>query len=449
MIRRLVTTAAAIVVVLPISGAALAAPERRVWVGSVVASTAYAANHTLYSVQRVVDCKSDCTRLMRSDDGGASWRPAAASAWSGASVVAARLGGREVLVSPSQDGIEVSYDGGEAFEAINSPTGAVDVAPSATGGLDVVVSGADGQYLLELPGGDVRKLEGTSLDSAQISFHPSWPEVPEGQPAALASGAHPRTGLPVVQPCDASLTCTGGTAVDTKPGLAPLHLSPRFDRDGIVFAAHIRGGLFRSTDRGRSFRPVRVAPATDKELISTVQSMAFGQASVFAGVLSVSGKEGGSGRIDGGVYRSDDAGVTWDKVGGASDLDRGVTALAAAGDRVLAAPMSAFAAPAAPVLCSVDLEAWRTSCPAVEPAGEPAARSSNEGAGDTSKGGRGEKRAEDRARGGDEQERRGDGNTRAAGDSSSSSSSPVAVLALLGAAGLAIAAAAMRSLVKR
>lgn len=383
---------------------------------------------------------------MRSADGGASWDRLPARRWSGTQVAVSDAGDGDVLVSAAEDGIQVSRDGGLSFQAFDSPIGQIDVRPLEGEEVAVLISGDQGQHLLNLPEGSVRRVPGTTLESAQLVFHPAWPKVPPGQPAALASAAHPGTGLPVVQRCDASFSCTGGTVVSTEVGVAKLYVSPRFGRDGTVFAAPNRGGLFRSTDGARTFRPVTVTPATKRQLISTVQALSFDGGDVFAGLLTVSGKSGGSGKLAGGVYRSDDGGVTWSKVGGASDLDRGVTAVAAAGDRLLAAPMGAFEAPAAPVLCSVGDEGWRTSCPAAAgeaSAGEVAARGAgghrpggDGGAGRGTKGGRGNR--QDRDRGPSESD-----TTRAAGDSSAASRGVVAALAV---GALVLALAALRSL---
>lgn len=434
---------------------ARSAPKPKVWVSSITPSPAYASNHTLYSVWQSFDCETGCTNLTRSTDGGASWVDLPARRWSGTEVAASNAGGEDVLVSAADDGIQISRDRGLSFDAFESPTGQIDVRPLPGQGLAILISGEEGQHLLEAPEGSVRRVPGTTLKSAQLVFHPAWPRVPRGHPAAFASGSDPATGVPVLQPCDASFSCSGGTTIDTEPGVARLFVSPSFSRDHTMFAAHIRGGLFRSDDGGASFHRVAVTPSDPRRLISTVQAIAFTRdfhatgrrGSVYAGLLEVSGRPGGKGKSSGGVYRSEDGGVTWSKVGGAGDLDRGVTALAVADDRVLGAPLSAFDNPVAPILCSVGLGPWRSSCP---PAGSSdGAPAPARGAGGSSSSSRASRESEARGRKGATEERgrhlRAADDTRAI-DERDTSSSPT-LLAIL--AGLAIFVVCVRFLARR
>ncbi|MFN2586622.1 MAG: WD40/YVTN/BNR-like repeat-containing protein [Actinomycetota bacterium] len=386
-------------------------------------------------------------RLFRSTDGGASWTRLAARGWSGTQLVLARGGDEDVLISPGTAGIEVSMDGGLSFETLRAPTGHVDARPLGGGRVAALASGETGQHLLTVPGGGVRAVPGTALENAQLVFHPDWPEVPPGQPSAFASGTDSSTGLPVLQKCDEGFLCSKAAVVDAQPGVAVPFVSPGFANDATIFAAHQRGGLFRSDDGGATFRPVTVVPPDPRRLIWTVPAMAFSRdfdaaaprGSAYLGLISLSGKPGGSGRLAGGVYRSSDGGRTWRKVGGASDLDRGVTALAVAGDRVLAAPLGAFDRPAAPILCSTGLRSWRTACPVAGPPDEAAASFPAQGgktsrgrpAGPTDTRGEGHRSREDR--------RHLDRAGRAAPPDGGSATSIAAVLGGLTALGVALA----------
>lgn len=353
---------------------AASAPKSGVWVSSITPSPQYALNHRLYAVQQLLGCKEKCTKLMHSADGGASWRPLPSKGWSGTELLVVELSGEDVLVSMGNEGIQVSADGGLSFDTFRSPTGQLDALATSDEALGALISGDGRQYLLNFPDGELHELAGSDLQSARLSFHPSWPRVPAGQPTAFASGIHPSTGFPVLQRCDASFSCSRSTVIDTKMGLAHLFVSPGFARDQTIFAVHSRGGLLRSSDGGDSFHPVLVAPRGSRQLISTVQTMAFSRdfdaatmrGAAYAGLVSVSGKLGRTGKVTGGVYRSRDGGISWAKLGPESDLDHGATAVAVAGDRVLAAPLGAFDKPVARILCLVEAASWAPSCPSTE-----------------------------------------------------------------------------------
>lgn len=369
-----VAATAACVAAAPTSVAASPAAQRRAIVTSVIVSPTYAQSHRVYAVRHWDPCPhGTCEELLRSDDGGGTWRSARASGWTGTTLEAGLLSGQEVLLSPAGSGLDVSMDGGDSFRAEAVPSSFVSVAHPAGTSLTLLTSTSAGRSsLLTLPANDLREVAGSDLRQAQLYVNPAYPHVPSGQPYAIAGGADSQTGFPTIELCDAGLRCTSPRPVVSERDYPFLFMSPRFDGDHVLFANTTRLGLFRSTDGGLSFAPVVIAPKASNTLIQTVQALGFttdfdGAAhhgSVYAGVLGVNRPHTQEDEaLVGGVYRSIDGGINWRKVGAPSRLDGGVTALAVAPDgRVFAAYLAGATKGVAHVLCTVDDKSWHSSC---------------------------------------------------------------------------------------
>lgn len=375
-------------------GLASAAPEARskdrsdsVWILSIKVSQDYEHTRTIYSVRRRRTCERNCRELLRSTDGGRTWEVREARRWAGMAMFVTRLEGEEVLLSSGPAGIQVSRNGGTSFHTYPAPEGRIDVAPERDGGLAILISGTYGRYYLyRLPSRRLMKVTGSRLGQAQLVFHPAYPKVPVGQPHALAAGTDRASDLPVIERCDERFACSGGTVVVPSKDFPRVFPSPSFGRDHTLFVATVQGRFLRSSDAGATFAPVAVTVPAGDQIISTVQALAFShdfdaterRGRVSVGLLSVSGKPGGAGRVTGGVYTSRDAGASWSKVGRRSQLDAGVTALAAPPDgRLLAAHIDMSRDGRGGILCTTDLRQWRRSCPAYRSALQEQAQGRN------------------------------------------------------------------------
>lgn len=335
----------------------------RLWVLSL--EEAPGGSGDLFAVRRRLEPDREETELLRLSDG--TWESLPARGWTGLELDAVRLGDRPLLLSPVGDALQVSSDEGRSFQSHSIPAEHVSAAPSPDGGLHILTSSAEqGHHLYGLPSKRFRPLPDPPVDRGRFFFHPDHPELDVDEPHAFVAGVEPATGFPAVARCDASFRCDDPSLVASVEDVPTLYLSPSFGEDRTLYAATTQNGLFRSSDGGRTFAPVRIRPPGPDELITTVQSMAFrprgGEGrpmTAYAAVLAVSGEgSGGEAETSGGVFASSDGGVTWEKVGGSSPLDTGATALADEGERLFAAFLDLRARPSAGILCTLDEASW-------------------------------------------------------------------------------------------
>jgi hypothetical protein len=116
--------------------------------------------------------------------------------------------------------------------------------------------------------------------------------------------------------------------------------------------------------------PITVMAPGPQTLITTITGLAFShdfdavdrRGAVYAGVISA-GRAAHGGTLAGGVFRSDDSGTTWTRVGAATDLANGVSALAMAPDGKVFAGTYEFGNGAGGIYCDSGAT-WSRTCPA-------------------------------------------------------------------------------------
>jgi len=312
--------------------------------------------------------------LWASHDGGASWHQAAARGWDqGRPTIVANSTGHDTLFAPGAHGVQRSDDGGETWQTVASgnSTGATALPTYPSDGTVAVVGTSD--FLLSAHGRKSVTGSGGKYTDYSFYFAPDYPSTGR-RPVALLSAIDGH-GMPVVQQCNASLACSGGSPL---PGSvtysAPVALMPSttYAADGVVFAQTGRG-IYKSADGGVSFSPLPVA-AADGASITTTPMLALAPGYKESGPVRTlyvavfeTFADPRAPHTGGGVFRSDDGGTTWRKVGSPSPLDSGAVSVAVASDGRLFAGYL-YTSPAGTgegLLCSTDGGAhWSANCPA-------------------------------------------------------------------------------------
>ncbi|HEV7680204.1 MAG TPA: hypothetical protein VGQ42_16705 [Candidatus Dormibacteraeota bacterium] len=319
-------------------------------------------------------CSSNCTHLWMTHDGGAHWAISPANGWNqGRPVIADDGKGHDVLYAIASGSVQRSDDAGATWRTVGggglsstpAPTYAKDGTVAVTGTQDYVIAA-----------GGTRKVDGSSgaYTDFAFAFSPSFPSGGAHSPAIL-SAIDNKTHIPVVQQCDASLHCTGASALPgatNQSSPATVVPSPRYEQDGAVFVQSAQA-IYKSTDGAVTFAPLNVAPANGATATSTpalalspgYQDRGPNQ-TAYAAVLQVFADKQ-SPHTAGGVFRSDDGGASWRTASAGSLVDGGAMSVAVAPDgRVFAGYMRLVGkVPAAGLLCSTDGASWQSSCPAV------------------------------------------------------------------------------------
>jgi hypothetical protein len=326
----------------------------------------------------LTNCSSNCMQLWVSHDGGASWKPAAAHGWQGGRpVIAVDRQGHDVLVAGSGVGLQRSTDGGATWANVASGGSALPaLSPTFASTGTVAMANPEGHDYVHSNQGD-RLVRGSGGGIVDLSFMYAPTVAASGRFAsALLSGADPQTKLPVVERCDANLSCSEPAQLPGASGFsAPATLIPSTDyaHDGVVFAQSGRG-LYKSIDGGATFAPLTLVPTNGATATATpMLALASGYreagpirsayAAVFQAYVSQSNPHSA-----GGVYETDDAGATWHPLGSPGPLDGGVMSVAVAPDgRLFAGYVSSGPGGAnAGLLCSEDAgHTWRASCSSV------------------------------------------------------------------------------------
>jgi len=326
--------------------------------------------------------QKSCSGLWISHDGGASWSRTAAQGWDGSRLeITLDAAGREVMFSQGST-LERSDDGGATWTSVGA-SGLPAIAPSyPADGMLAVANATNGDYVVR--NGVQHPVAGSSKPDADIDFMlaPSFPDGGKYSPA-LVSAEDTTTNTLLVQKCTADLVCSGVAPLAGAPVMAvPIHLHPAGDyaSSGVVFAQTGRG-IYRSADGGGSFAlipmgdPKATATATPMLALAPGFSANGAVRTAYAAVFQIINdqthpKQSGS---EGGVYRTTDAGVTWQKMGSPGPVDGGVISVAVAPDgRLFAGYLTGFAGqsgtqrPHNGLVCSADGgSTWRASCPGV------------------------------------------------------------------------------------
>jgi hypothetical protein len=338
----------------------------------IVVAADYPRSHVVYAAAQPDGCQAPCRRLLRSDDGGGSWRFTAARGWNGGNLAVASVDGSAALVSLGSGSVGLSRDRGETFTEFRGPGQGISSAADGDA-IDVAIEDGGGSAsLLSLPSGVSRAVPGgTGLSPQMISLSTAYPHPPPGVPAGVSLGVDRGSGTAQLEPCDGALACSRPVLV---PSGGEVLFSPAFARDLTFFFLGTQG-MMRSGDGGRTLQPVAVAPSTSGTVVTTVVGLAFSadfdatasRGALYAAVVSVSrGPQGAS--LGGGVYRSRDDGITWSRMGGAGDLPQGAGTVAVAPDGRVYAGAFSFGSVPGGIHCSADGATWTPSC-APYPAG--------------------------------------------------------------------------------
>jgi hypothetical protein len=311
-----------------------------------------------------------CMHLWVSHDGGASWSRAAARGWVPGTLSIATDGqGHDVMFTGASSGLLRSDDGGATWTSVGD-AGTPTAAPSFPVDKTLAVAGSSDYVLTDGHRSGVRG-SGGALSDYSFMYAPSFPSAGRNAPALLV-GTDQKTGVPIVEQCDASLACHGGT---TPPGAAsypPFNLVPSstYASDGTVFLQTGRG-IYKSIDGGATFQPL--TPASTKNASATATpglALATGyresgpNRTVYAGLLqaSINQIDPAASTTTGGVYRSIDGGATWKNISAGTALDKGATAMAVSATGRIFAGYTASGRSG--LLCS-DGGSWQATCSAV------------------------------------------------------------------------------------
>ena len=320
--RRLLLPAIAVALAL---GSAPAGAQTSAAIDDVqVTDLAALASGTLLAVGTVDGCDatidpSGCTRLLRSDDLGATWTVAAADGWSGGRIVTAQGDDGPVLVSPTlaPGTLERSTDLGETWSGLDidgrlvGRAGRADlvftVDGTAVASVDPV-SGESVQLFLRMPEGlDVDAAVTLPSDQQEVIF------------ATGLAGADSQVARCVEFDCEVvweSDTTVLGVAIA--------------EGEDTVVVHDDTGTMWLSADVGRTFIPRTIAGLPGDAAVS-ITDVAIDGSTLYAAVTAAD-----AGALEGplGVYSSTDRGATWTHLGEDPVVDGGVAAIVAVDGRL-------------------------------------------------------------------------------------------------------------------
>jgi hypothetical protein len=312
-------------------------------------------------------CTSQCNRLWITRNGGSSWQPLGAAGWDqGQPVMAQDASSHVILYAEGHTALQRSDDFGATWTNIGA-TGVATPAPSYPRDGTVAIAGPR-DYVLQA--GHTTPVQGSGGQYTDFSFMyaPTFPSGGSHAPALLSTiDAHAQ--IPIIQQCDAHLTCTGTTTLaGTARYALPVTLLPSTDyaNDGVVFAQSMQG-IYKSIDGGQTFTvlsvgppPVSGPPATPEMVLAPGYREHGSLRTAFVAVIGTTGSSK-SPQPAGGVYRTDDGGATWRSMGSPSILDSGATAVALAPDgRLFGAYLKSTNSG---LMCMSDGKTWQASCP--------------------------------------------------------------------------------------
>jgi hypothetical protein len=289
-------------------------------------------------------------------------------------VIAVDSRGHDVLYSASASATVRSDDGGETWLPVG-PSGTPAISPTYAidGKVAVAVSGGN-DYALDNKG--QTSLPGSSGQAYDMSFAyaPGYPSAGKYKPVLLTAEDKSQR-LPVIQQCTAAYACSGGaTLAGAVTFSSPVTLLPSsaYANDGTVFAQSGRG-IYKSTNGGAAFTAIPLGDASATATTTPMMALASGYAdqgavrtawvSVFQVFQNKSDPK--ASRTGGGIYRTDDGGVTWHAQATPGPFDGGAISVAAAPDGRLFGGYIGMSGLAG-LLCSTDGgSSWQGACPKV------------------------------------------------------------------------------------
>lgn len=323
---------------------------------SIVVSSEYSEDHTIYAAGTKTCPASSCYVLFASEDGGTTWRRVKADGFRGYTLLLPP-GQNATIFAMSQEGLQKSADRGESFVPVSPVSGRPAMSPTF-GEEDqrILIAGA---ALMEYSD-DTGRTEPSSILApaavrSSVAFSPTYREDRVVMVGTIRPDPAGNMLRSAVYRCGENGPCVGGALPDGT-GAPQLRLSPRFSEDGVVYA--FGGALFRSTDGAMNWVHVPTPPETWGGLFDVAlwRNPSSGAVSIFLAAA------GGGDDSRGGVYRSDDDGRTWTHSHINLDGLRGVSKLtlidSGSSVRILAGG-SHFG-----IACSDDLGAtWSKRCP--------------------------------------------------------------------------------------
>jgi RNA polymerase sigma-70 factor (ECF subfamily) len=293
-----------------------------------------------------------CPALMRSNDGGVTWRRLPALGYTGGALLLPPnypADPRLFVANPSV--LQVSDDGGSTFSTLAPLGGPAAISPGFSLGDPRILIGATPgwQYRDDLgvisPNG-----WGTVLSTVRtFAFAPTYPS----DRRVVIAGTAP---TPANRNQSVVVVCTGSTCgkqamLEGAAGPPTVVLAPSFAHTGLALAWR-RNQAYRTTDGGAAFAAIRLP------MDAPVETAVFDDDNTLYVGLSALGNDGTS---SGGLFVSRDVGDSWQALGAGTVLARGVAAVTRLGDgRLLAAPA---AVAGGGILCSADGgQSWAPRC---------------------------------------------------------------------------------------
>lgn len=263
------------------------------------------------------------TGVFRSDDAGLSWAPTSAlrSPFIEAVAVSPDFANDQTAVAGTTDsGLHMTYDGGERWERRmfwgEHPTVTALAFSPFYADDETIAAGTDGRgvYISDNRGG---------------SWNGYGPELADAQITALAVAPHSADVLlagaveaGIMRSVDQARSWSAGVGLPGDATVLGIAMSPTFLDDGLALAGTEAYGLFRTQDHGTTWSAVDDVPSNHPINAVTVVGGADGAAIAVAGNT---------------LWRSSDAGSSWQRVRLRGARSASLLALATGADGVVLA----------------------------------------------------------------------------------------------------------------
>lgn len=302
-------------------------------------------------------CALECTPvLFHSPDGGATWERLGAVGFAADTLLVPPAYPQDRrLFGAGATGLEASSDGGQTFTLVpKAPAGGpAAMAPGFSSGDARIVIGSTPAWQYDADRDDGRPFSGAPVTSSPIRFAFAPDYASSGRLFAGAAVVEGGALHEAVFRCSRGAVgdvCDDKVVLDRLTSEPRVAVSSRYSLDRIVLAWG-DGGLYRSSDAGATFQPVDLPPG----------SHVTGVTDDGAGTFFVSLFIGDTSGTRGGVLVSRDGARTWVLRGAGTPLAQGTaTVHALAGGALLAAPL---ASAGGGLWCSRDAGlTWATRC---------------------------------------------------------------------------------------
>lgn len=326
-----------------------------VWAGDAASTGAGRDVFALGAIEH--RCDTGCTVLFHSRDGGATWNrlPADGIGDQASDLMVAPAyprDGRIFVMTPA--GLRRSVDGGVTFTPVNEPhSGPAAMSPAFSSGDPHILVGASPGWRYDAAA-DVTTPMRVGSFATPAHIHYAFAPDPAGGLFFAGHFVHAEGGVkaPAVTRCIRDM-CDRHVLLGRSVQPPKVYVPPASPATHQVVLAWHDGGFFRSDDAGASFERVEIGRDVNVESVVGDQG----------GDLYLGWWDLGSGKRSGGVLRSVDGGQTWSPVGAGSALDDGVNDVGVSPQGVLLAAPRRH--PEGGLLCSGDSGlTWSPRCQA-------------------------------------------------------------------------------------